>query len=95
MGILLLKSSACLAILMLFYKIVLEPLNHHHFKRFYLLAALLLSAIIPFITFIKYVEPTLDFGVYNPESMTTPPYFRAELPTITEEQPNTDRKSVV
>ncbi len=89
MGILLLKSSACLAILMLFYKIVLEPLNHHHFKRFYLLAALLLSAIIPFITFIKYVEPTLDFGVYNPESMTTPPYFRAELPTITEEQPNT------
>ncbi|WP_336067528.1 M56 family metallopeptidase [Mesoflavibacter sp. CH_XMU1404-2] len=89
MGILLLKSSACLAILMLFYKIVLEPLNHHHFKRFYLLAALLTSAIIPFITFIKYVEPTFDFGVYDPESMTTPPYFPAELPTITEEQPNT------
>jgi len=89
MGILLLKSSACLAILMLFYKIVLEPLNHHHFKRFYLLAALLTSAIIPFITFIKYVEPTFDFGVYDPESMTTPPYFPAELPTITKEQPNT------
>ncbi|WP_081653215.1 M56 family metallopeptidase [Mesoflavibacter zeaxanthinifaciens] len=89
MGILLLKSSACLAILMLFYKIVLEPLNHHHFKRFYLLAALLLSAIIPFITFIKYVEPTLDFGFYDSESMTTPPYFPAELPTITEGQPNT------
>lgn len=89
MGILLLKSSACLAILMLFYKIVLEPLNHHLFKRFYLLAALLFSAIIPFITFIKYVEPTFDFGVYDPESMTTPPYFPAELPTITEEQPNT------
>ena len=89
MGILLLKSSACLAILMLFYKIVLEPLNHHHFKRFYLLAALLTSAIIPFITFIKYVEPTFDFGVYDPESMTTPPYFPAELPTITEEQSNT------
>lgn len=89
MGILLLKSSACLAILMLFYKIVLEPLSHHYFKRFYLLAALLISAIIPFITFIKYVEPTFDFGVYDPESMTTPPYFPAELPTITEEQPNT------
>ena len=89
MGILLLKSSACLAILMLFYKIVLETLSHHHFKRFYLLAALLMSAIIPFITFIKYVEPTFDFGVYNPESMTTPPYFPTELPTITEEQPNT------
>ncbi len=89
MGILLLKSSACLAILMLFYKIVLEPLNHHNFKRFYLLAALLTSAIIPFITFIKYVEPTFDFGVYDPESMTTPPYFPAELPTITEEQPST------
>ncbi|MBN2868167.1 MAG: M56 family metallopeptidase, partial [Flavobacteriaceae bacterium] len=89
MGILLLKSSACLAILMLFYKIVLEPLSHHHFKRFYLLAAVLISAIIPFITFIKYVEPTFDFGVYDPESMTTPPYFPAELPTITEEQPNT------
>ena len=89
MGILLLKSSACLAILILFYKIVLEPLNHHYFKRFYLLAALLISAIIPFITFIKYVEPTFDFGVYDPESMTTPPYFPAELPTITEEHPNT------
>ena len=89
MGFLLLKSSACLAILMLFYKMVLEPLNHHHFKRFYLLAALLTSAIIPFITFIKYVEPTFDFGIYDPESMTTPPYFPAELPTITQEQPNT------
>ncbi len=50
----------CLAILMIFYKLCLESLSIHKFKRFYLLGALFISAIIPFITFIEYVEPQLE-----------------------------------
>ena len=53
-----LKSSTCLATLMVFYKLFLEKESIHHFKRFYLLGALLISAVIPFITFIEYVEAT-------------------------------------
>ena len=88
MLLILLKSSVCLALLMLFYKIALEPLSFHKFKRIYLLAALIVAAIIPFITFIKYVDPTLDFGYYDPSSLNTPPYFPADLPPVIEEEPS-------
>ena len=54
MDILILKSAACLAILIVFYKLFLEHLTIHKFKRFYLLGALVVSVVIPFITFIKY-----------------------------------------
>ncbi|WP_299250670.1 M56 family metallopeptidase [uncultured Lacinutrix sp.] len=87
MEILILKSAACLAILMIFYKLFLEKLAIHKFKRFYLLGALVVSLIIPFITFIEYIEPQL-----------TVPYFKADhsiplelIPTeeiITEEPTN-------
>ncbi|WP_299384528.1 M56 family metallopeptidase [uncultured Lacinutrix sp.] len=87
MEILILKSAACLAILMVFYKLFLEKLAIHKFKRFYLLGALVVSLIIPFITFIEYIEPQL-----------TVPYFKADhsiplelIPTeeiITEEPTN-------
>ncbi len=43
----LLKSAACMGILLLFYKVFLEKENMHVFKRFYLLAALMLSFTIP------------------------------------------------
>ncbi|WP_424495165.1 M56 family metallopeptidase [Salinimicrobium sp. GXAS 041] len=56
MEIYFLKSAACLAILMLFYKLLLERENMHVFKRFYLLSAVLVSFIIPWITFTSYVE---------------------------------------
>jgi len=65
-----LKSLACLSLLMLFYKTVLEPLNNHRFKRFFLLAALLISVVIPFITFYNYVEPVI---VEMPTSFTNTP----------------------
>ncbi len=50
-----LKSAACLAILLFFYKAVLERENMHVFKRFYLLFTLMVSAIIPLISFKTYV----------------------------------------
>ncbi|MGB7394110.1 MAG: M56 family metallopeptidase [Pricia sp.] len=52
----LIKSISCLTLLLLFYKLVLEQERMHVFKRFYLLAALLLSFIIPSITFTKYID---------------------------------------
>ena len=60
MELLLLKSSVCLLVLLLFYKIALEPLSVHKFKRVYLLVAVAIAAIIPFITFVKYVQPTFE-----------------------------------
>lgn len=59
----LLKSTACMAIFMVFYKLVLEKESIHHFKRFFLLGALLASFIIPNLVFIEYidaVEPTIN-----------------------------------
>ena len=56
MLILILKSSACLAVFMAFYKLFLEKESIHNFKRFYLLGAILVSIVIPFITFTQYTE---------------------------------------
>ena len=51
-----LKSSVCLAIFYGFYKFLLEKESVHHFKRFYLLASILLAFGIPLITFTEYIE---------------------------------------
>ncbi|NKI25273.1 hypothetical protein HCG49_01700 [Arenibacter sp. 6A1] len=51
----LLKFSACLALLLLFYKLVLEKVHIHHFKRYYLLAAFVIAMGIPLITFTQYI----------------------------------------
>ncbi|MUH34368.1 M56 family metallopeptidase [Zobellia amurskyensis] len=56
MVLFLLKSTACLALFMAFYKLALENERMHGFKRLYLIMALLLSVIIPSITFVDYVE---------------------------------------
>ncbi|VAV84044.1 Regulatory sensor-transducer, BlaR1/MecR1 family / TonB-dependent receptor, partial [hydrothermal vent metagenome] len=60
MIIYILKFSACLALFLVFYKLVLEKENMHVFKRFYLLGTLLLSIAIPLITFTYYVEPSVE-----------------------------------
>ena len=52
----LLKSSACMAIFLLFYLLVLERENMHNFKRFFLLAGLIASFVIPALVFTTYVE---------------------------------------
>ena len=54
----LLKSVACLGILFFFYKLALENSSLHTVKRFYLLGSLVLSILIPFITFTEYIEVT-------------------------------------
>ncbi|WP_412986717.1 M56 family metallopeptidase [Pontimicrobium sp. IMCC45349] len=84
MPIYILKSTLCLCILLAFYKIGLESLSNHKFKRFYLLSILPLAIGIPLITFTTYVEPTLDFGTYNPNNFITPSSIPAEV--ITEEK---------
>jgi len=53
----LLKSTACMGIFLLFYKLLLEKENMHVFKRFYLIATLLIAFVIPSLVFVEYVEP--------------------------------------
>ncbi len=52
----LLKSAACLLIFFVFYKLFLENISAHTFKRFYLLGGIAVSFLIPFVTFTTYVE---------------------------------------
>lgn len=61
----LLKSSACLVIFMLFYKGFMEKESFHEFKRFYLLGVLVLSFLIPLITFTYYVGPFNSTDSYS------------------------------
>tara|TARA_R110002012_G_scaffold312248_1_gene522700 strand:- start:268752 stop:271196 length:2445 start_codon:yes stop_codon:yes gene_type:complete len=74
---------------MLFYKLVLERENIHHFKRFFLLAALLVSIGIPIITFTTFIEaaPIINAVVFsNSESVAITaeiaPTFSNYLSTI-------------
>ncbi len=59
------KFSACLGILLLFYTFFLEREKMHVFKRFYLLGALVFSLVVPQLVFTEYVvvEPTPDVVV--------------------------------
>lgn len=61
----LLKSTAILAILFIFYKLVLENTSIHTFKRFYLFGSVLAAFFIPLITFISYVEVSPVVPVYS------------------------------
>ena len=67
-----------MAILLLFYKLILERESMHTFKRIFLLSALVVSFIIPTIVFVEYVEPTI---LSNPQISTTSEL--SELPTET------------
>lgn len=64
----LLKSAISLIVFLGFYYLILEPEKTHKFNRFYLLISILISLIIPFVTFefiefvetvpvVKYTEP--------------------------------------
>ncbi|WP_196893993.1 M56 family metallopeptidase [Aureivirga marina] len=66
----LLKSTACLLTFFLFYKLFLEREKMHVFKRFYLIGILILSIIIPLITFTVYVNGTENINSnYIPENI--------------------------
>ncbi len=69
MIIFLLKSSACLAIFLIFYKLLLEKERMHTFKRYYLLVALVLALVIPSITFTEYVEVIPATAISAPVDM--------------------------
>lgn len=56
MEVYILKSAACLGILFLFYKLLLENTSLHTTKRFFLLGSLAISFIIPCITFTTYIQ---------------------------------------
>ncbi|WP_175518874.1 M56 family metallopeptidase [Maribacter dokdonensis] len=45
-----------MSIFLVFYKLLLEKESMHHFKRFFLLTALIISLIIPQIVFTEYIE---------------------------------------
>ncbi len=45
-----------MGIFLVFYKLLLERESMHHFKRFFLLTALIISLIIPQIVFTEYIE---------------------------------------
>mgnify|MGYP000049655750 CR=1 FL=1 len=59
------KSTVCLAIVLLFYKAILEESTIHKFKRSYLLLGLILSVIIPFLptgyNFTLNESPSINF----------------------------------
>jgi len=52
----LLKSGGCLLVLHLFYVLFLEKENMHVYKRIYLLSIIVVSFIIPLVTFTNYVD---------------------------------------
>lgn len=64
----LLTNTVCLLAFFLFYKVFLENLSIHNFKRFYLIATLIISFIIPFVKYeiIKEVKTV----VYLPENLS-------------------------
>ena len=62
----LLKSGACLAAFMALYKLLLENEQMHVLKRFYLLGSVVLSFIIPLITFVNYVEVETIAAPFQP-----------------------------
>ncbi|TDN89116.1 BlaR1 peptidase M56 [Salegentibacter sp. 24] len=83
-----LKSIAVMAVLLLFYKLLLEKVHMHWFKRFYLLFALVASVGIPLITITTYVEPVsrnfdpLQFQFSEEISAAEDRSFEDYFPTI-------------
>ena len=52
----LLNSGICLLVFYTFYKLFLEQENMHVYKRIYLLGIVIISFIIPKITYTTYIE---------------------------------------
>ena len=82
MLIYLLKSGACLAIFMACYTVFLERENMHVFKRYYLLAALIIAFAIPLVTFTHYIE-VAPVSIAN-QPMEAMVYYTDDLPQIQE-----------
>ena len=61
----LLKSAACLSLLLLFYHLVLEKEKMHKFNRFYLLGSVLFSFIAPLYVIYTEVTPIITEATNN------------------------------
>lgn len=86
----LLKVSACSALFFSFYLLILRKLTFFKINRFYLLASLLLSFLIPALQFslVRTVDvPSLIVSNYPP---TTQAYTSAEVQPIIQTQLNTN-----
>lgn len=68
-----LKSAACLALLLIIYKLLLEKEDMHTFNRFYLLFSVVLSFLAPLITFTTYIEVPAEPVVYTSSQSSTLP----------------------
>jgi hypothetical protein len=86
MEIYILKSGLCLAVFYGFYKLLLENESFHNFKRFYLLASLVLAFVIPLITFTEYREIIPQevplFSIEIPQNTITKTTLLAYLPIV-------------
>ncbi len=77
----LLKSGACMAVFYFFYLFFLEKENMHVFKRFYLLAGLLLALLIPLVTFTEYINPPLTVDTATEVILGTSSPLQDQKPT--------------
>jgi hypothetical protein len=86
MTLYLLKFSACLGLIYLFYKLCLENENFHLFKRYFLLVGLVLSTTIPLVSFEIpwYQEHVME--IVLPIKNANP--IDGEIPSIEPIQPN-------
>jgi len=76
MLIFLLKSTACLTIFLAFYKLLLERESVHHFKRYFLLGAMVASFVIPNLVFVEYIDtvgPTMSSFSPNMDGLIEQP----------------------
>lgn len=71
-----------MGIFLLFYKLLLEKESMHHFKRFFLLTAVIASFIIPKIVFTEYVENVPTTGVTQVISINEPQDIQPVVQTI-------------
>ena len=76
----LIKSTICLSVFLGFYHLVLEREKIHLFNRFYLLGSIIISLVIPFITF-EIIEIIPVVENINPTSHDAIPTTLYENPT--------------
>lgn len=77
-----LKSSACLAVFLVFYKLFLEKESIHIFKRFYLIFGIVIAFSIPFITFTEYVEVSTEIQSVTIKNLTVNPNIQTNYLAI-------------
>lgn len=75
-----LKSSVCLALFYLFYRLLLSRETFHRFNRIALLGVIVLSVIIPFIRLITDEPVVLQRPMQNLEELLLMAQMQAEVP---------------